>query len=241
MKKFNVKDAPNALLSRELLEGLSPIKERWKGRVVYAILYTIFGMGLASITPLVVAELGLPIIICLLGSVWILVTIFMVSHEQVLLLQNHQKTFIGYISDYLNEGEQFLTILRGRALKLHTPNWLPDDFFIGSYFVFTSDRILLITFQASKIKNGDILYYIDGGLNEIVSGIYSCDYIEDESCVFGGFINNLLLNIAYTKIKVRTVGESDSYSWALENKGSRNGQLLKEIMARLNSRSGYYF
>lgn len=190
-----------------------------------------------GVTVLGFAELGFPVMICLLGLAWLPITIFMLGYEQVLILQNNQKTFADYLSDYLNEGEQFLTILKGRALKLHTPSWLPEDFFIRSYFVFTSDRILIIPFQASQIKNGDILYYIDEGLNEIVSGIYSCDYIENGSCVFGGLINNLMSHIAHTKITVRAVGASDTYPWALENKGTRNGQLLKEIIARLNSRN----
>jgi len=241
MKKFNVIDAPNALLSRELLKGLLPVKERRKGRAIYLLIYIVFGLGLMALTPFGLALLGLPMIICLLGLAWLPITIFMIGYEQVLLLQNHQKTFIDYTSDFLNEDEQFLTILNGRALKFHTSSWLPDDFFIGSYFVFTSDRILIITFQASKIKSGGILYASKTDLHGLVSGIYSCDYIENGSCVFGGFINQLLLNIASTKIKVRAVGESDTYPWALENKGTRNGQLLKEIMARIHSRNHHYF
>ena len=128
-------------------------------------------------------------------------------------------------------------LLGGRSLKLNIPDWLPDDLFHRSYFIFTSDRILIITLKASMVGRGSIFNALNNDVDSLVSNVYCCDYFDKPSPIFGGFINNILANISHTKIQVCATGEDKLYPWALENKGTKSGKLLKEIITRVNSQN----
>jgi len=237
MDKIEVNNAPNALLSREILNGLSPSKETRKGNRFFVLIYVILGILMMAISMLILLALKAPLLVCLLALLWFPFTIFMIGYEQTLIVQSHRSLFLKYIAQHFNKDEKFLLLLGGRALRLYIPNWLPDDFLHRSFFIFTSDRILIITLKASMVKKGGIFASLDNGLESLVSQVYCCDYFDNPSPIFGGFINNILANISHTKIQVCATGEDKLYPWALENKGTKADKLLKEIITRVNSKN----
>lgn len=237
MDNIEVKNAPNALLSREILGDLSPIKETRKGNRFFVLIYIILGMPMMCVTMLTLAEFKAPLVICLLALLWLPLIIFMIGYEQTLIVQNHRSLFLKYIAQHFNRDEKFLILLGGRALKYNIPSWLPNDFLHRSYFIFTSDRILIITLKASMIKAGGLFDSLDNDFESLVSDVYCCDYFDKPSPVFGGFIKNILANISHTKIQICATGENEHYPWALENKGTKAGKLLNKIISRIDSKN----
>ena len=237
MSNIEVKNAPNALLSRALLSDLFSVRETRKGRPVFVLIIAILGMSMMGVSMLILMELKAPLLVVSLSLLWFPITIFMIGYEQTLIVQNHRSLFLKYIAQYFNKDEKFLVLLGGRSLKLNIPDWLPDDLFHRSYFIFTSDRILIMTLKASMVGSGSIFNSLNDDADSLVSNVYCCDYFDQPSPIFGGFINHILANITHTKIQVCATGEDRLYPWALENKGTKSGKLLKEIITRIKSKN----
>lgn len=163
------------------------------------------------------------------------ITMYMISREQSLCVQNDADKVLSYLGQFLNEGEKPLVVVSGRAYGVHAPEWLPNDFYVSSYFVFTSDRLIVIALSAQEIGMKKISdFHKSGTFSSIVSSLYSCDIWDERSVKIGGFFGSILA-LTHTKIQIRPIGKTNSYTWLLETTGTKNGKLLQRIFQVLKS------
>ena len=230
----NLPSSLNAEACRKRLEGLSPIAEKREGRLrnVYLIFFGgLIGMSF-TIMAVVVAQWS--VYLAVLPLIWVPLMAYFMSYEQALIVQNDAKHFFKFVEPALKPKEKVLLVLNGRAASLSLPEWLESDFYDYCYFVFTTDRLMVITLSKSKVGFHKISdFWRNNTFSNVVNKVFVCDYVEPENCQFGGLSLNLMSNLTHTKIKLRPLGEGDFYEWSMPNKGTKNGQLLNEVIFRL--------
>lgn len=173
----------------------------------------------------------IPIFLNLLGM---FAVICIISYELKLYAQNNITQIVNSISSLLEKEEKFLTLFIGRAASFNLPPWITSDISTYCYFIFTTDRLLIITLSP-KIVGIDQLdhYHISNTFDEVINSTYSCS-LEDSSKVrLGGPILQPVFTFTHTKATIIPIGESEPYTWAIANKHTRNGELFKKIIGRL--------
>ncbi|TEW43039.1 hypothetical protein [Psychromonas algicola] len=119
MNNIEVKNAPNALLSRNILSKVSPIKENRKGSRFLALIYVLLGVGMTIATVLILAAFNVPLFFYLFTLLWLPFTILMIGYEQSLIVQNHRTLFLKYIAQHFNRDEKFLQKYGTKVWDIH--------------------------------------------------------------------------------------------------------------------------
>lgn len=243
LRKFSgeLTPSPTAEECRALLIGLTPTREKRNGSCLTGLFLIVTCFTLPALFIFLVIldgswipkdyKVPLSMVIFFLSFV---LCLYLASREQKLYNRNCVKELEEYLKPMLNRGEELLTLCVGRASSFKTPEWL-GNVSPYSYFVFTTDRLLVINFDASlngtnlinkEISNQSIGYYI--------RSIITCSLIDKSKCRFGGFITiELLLNFLFTKVEVFPVNESHSYTWLIDDKFTQSAKLLRTIRHRI--------
>jgi hypothetical protein len=231
-------NSPNAEICRNLLGGLEPVCEKRKGsmkNVILILLGAIFWLGF-SIAMIIVCQL--PFVMIGFTLLTFPALAYFSTYEQVLIIQNDAEKFFRYISPMLADGERPLLVLDGKAFGLNIPSWLENDFFGYSFFIFTTDRLILMTLSGTKLDRKKVADFISQDkLESMTNSIFTCDLYDPSSCKIGGFSTNLLANLTHMKIEIRPVGKEERFVWLMANKRTENGKLLSEIASRLRQRA----
>ena len=232
--------SPTAAECREALKNISYRNEKRQGNMMYVLIYgtILFLLMLSAVFILgsVLRNAESLVFICSLVVSFTILSgaIFSVSYEQKLTNKNQVKKVKEFMAEYLDSGERILCVFVGRAVKPVTPAWLGD---IGPYafFIFTTDRLLIITFKQHLIGTDLINKEIaKGTIRKDIVNIHTCSINDDRSFrVSKLFFNHVLLNLVHTKVAVCPVGENEPYSWLLDNKHTQHGMVFREIVSNL--------
>ena len=233
--------SPSAKDCRERLGNLSYQNEKRKGKMRYALLY--FGLTITFIFGFIFVaatyfDIPKPFdfvftsVVSLLG---IYVGFVLISHEQKLTNRNEVGIVKEKLSGYFADGEKLLCLFVGRVNQFPTPGWL-GAISPYSYFVITSDRLLLITFKESFIGTNQINNALRQGYFEsIITNIFTCSLGDQGSVRFGGFITHpALLNLTHTKAITRPIGQTEPYRWVIDDKMTQNGIVLRYVLSALD-------
>ncbi len=251
MKRFfsehKIASPLNALNARKVLGDLCPVSERRKGGYGRAVLYGLFALlsslGLFFYFLLTIADANLGDIvvvpyIIIGGLLCLCIGIFITVREQNIAAQNEIEELKKILTPNLNEGEKFLLLQLGHAYGMRIPSWFPEQRISDySHFIFTTDRLLIVTFERFVIGANLINNYLETGqydsYDSYVNGLYSIDLLDPKAFKIGGYIKAPLFNIGYTKCTVSPMGENETYTWLLGSGFTQNGKLLKTIRHRL--------
>lgn len=162
--------------------------------------------------------------------------LYFVAREQRLYNRNCIEQLDNHLKPKLNNGEHVLSLCVGRASSIDTPDWL-GDVSPYSYFLFTTDRLLIINFDPELSGTNLINKEIEKQtIEKYIKSIITCSLTEESNCKFGGFIAiELLFNLLYTKVEIRPVNEHHSYTWLIDDKFTQSGKLLREIRNRISN------
>ncbi|OUR88877.1 hypothetical protein A9Q81_22885 [Gammaproteobacteria bacterium 42_54_T18] len=157
------------------------------------------------------------------------------SYEYKLFAQNHIVLLKKSLEPLFNDQEKFLTMVVGKASSFDIPHWLSPEASPYCYLVFTTDRLIITTFN-DKIAGTDQLnqHLLNGTIESVIDTIYSSPLIGEGRVKIGGLITQPLFHLTHTKIAASPQGESISYAWTMANKHTKNGKLLKAIVDRLS-------
>ncbi len=240
----NLSTPINALNVRKLLGDLTPVSERKKGgygrSVLYGLSVGILAMCLLFFILMLMVDANvdknIALIFITIGVFTCLyLMLFITAREQSIASQNEVEELRKMLTPHLNEGEKFLLLQLGCKNSTHIPTWSSKEGMCSfSHFIFTTDRLLVVTFQrhvhgAYLINN----YLETGQYDSNANGLYSVDLLDPKAFEIGGFITPPFMNIGYTKCTVCPIGESESYTWNLTSGFTQNGKLLKNIRHRL--------
>ncbi len=241
----NLSSPINSLKARKLLGDLEPVNEKRKGGYWRSVLFLFLTASLTMTIwfGIVVGMVDLYIdyyVILYVGmfgiAVCIYLTGFAFNREQNIAFQNEIDELKKLIEPQLNDGEKFLLLQLARDFSTRVPTWMNKEG-VSKYahFIFTTDRLLIVTFHSS-VKGANLIdnYLQTGNYSVYANGLYCVDLLGTHSFKIGGYITfPPILNISHTKCTVRPIGESDSYTWLLSSHFTRNGKLLKIIRQRL--------
>ena len=236
----NLTPSPSAQTCRALLKNIPYLDEKRLGNIRYTIGYlllmmagmfaTIFiGIPLFEITRSTLAIYIFPVSLSIFAA-----TAISVSYEQKLSNKNRIARIKETVSKHLANGEDFLCLFVGQANKLPPAEWL-GDISILSYFIFTTDRLLIITFKPELIGSNQINDHIAiGEFENIIVDVHTCSLLDKSSFTLGGIIHHpALLNLTHTKIIACPIGQQEPYRWIIDDKHTRHGKTLKKIRQHL--------
>jgi hypothetical protein len=236
----NLTPSPSAKACRELLKNIPYQDEKRLGNMWYAL-----GYGVASLTFMGAAILFVGIYIepsklnafiyaFLIATSSITGGMISLSREQKLFNKNQISRTKETVSKYLAPGEEFLCMFVGQANKLPPAEWL-GDISIYSYLIFTTDRLLIITFKPELIGSNQINDHIAiGEFEKIIVDVHTCSLLDSSSFTIGGIIHHpALLNLTHTKVIVCPIGQHEPYRWIIDNKHTRHGKTLAKIRQHL--------
>ncbi len=243
---LSAKDSPNSQQCRQLLGDLTQIKEKRKGRMLYiymslfiampiAFFAAGFGFGNRSMTRLLGDTLSVS-----LGLLSVLLSLFFViwfiSRELQLVEQTIAEPLFKEIVPLLNTGEKPLLVVSGMIASTRMPPWLSSGH-PGAFFIFTSDRLLMITLNTLFITGPKLLNHLTNGtFGQVVDTIYTVDLLDKDSITFGGINKKrFMFSFSHTQITLTPMGETDSLTIILANNLTRSGRLLKIIRDRLEN------
>ena len=236
----NLTPSPSAQACRELLKSIPYIDEKRLGNMWYALAYgslMIATMITAVFIGALVFEIPKSFALAYCAAV-VFPTIaggmIAISHEQKLSNKNQINRIKETVSKYLTDGEEFLCLFVGQANKLPTPEWL-RDISIYAYFVFTSDRLLIITFIPELRGTNEINNHIGiGEFEKIIVDVHTCSLLDKSSFAIGGIIHHpALLNLTHTKVIACPVGQNEPYRWIIDDKHTHHGKTLRTIRQHL--------
>lgn len=234
-----LKPSPTAKRCQELLGDLNPVFEKRMGYVYIGALYfCLFAVLTIPIIYFGIFENPLiprnfkPLVAPLVGAILLIFSLLGGSHEQRLYSRNEVNGILGFLHPLFNKDEKHLTICVGRKLDSHEPNWLSGT---GPYcfFVFTSQRLIIITFNSSLIGINLINKCIQKNqLDTAIQGIYTCSLIDKDSFSLTDTIYSNATHLFYTMAKVQPINCDHAYTWLLDDKLTRGRKALKEIVSR---------
>lgn len=222
--------SPFSIECRSLLRDIYPVRESRKGKprfiVLYLLAYTVIYMPLVGTLLFYLADQRLDpyalisITMMLIGLVFLVAAI---SYEYKLFSQNHIDKIVSCIQPLLEKEERFLSMSIGLATSFNTPKWIIKEISEFCYFIFTSDRLLVFTFNDSINNINQLNKQIElGNLENIINESYTCSLENEQSIKIGGLIRQPFLMLTHTKVTITPVHESDDYTWILANKHSNN-------------------
>ncbi len=245
IEDYQLATSPTALDCRNLLENLSPVQESRQGKQKFAALYLLsFIFIYMPFVAYIMIYLSrnrfdhiTPIIIPLMLS-GLIVSMWFIAREYKLYAQNSINLIIKSMSPLFEDNEEFLTAFIGKAMGINTPSWINDSISTYCYFVFTTDRMIIITLSP-KIAGIDQLakHHTNNTFESVIDNIYTCSLMEEGKVMFGGIISQPMFNLSHTKLITIPENESEPYTWIIANKHTKNGKLLNLIITRL--KTGY--
>ena len=239
INEYSLPNTPSSVECNALLKGLNPILESRKGypyRIFfYFILFaaSIFLFVITSGEMRVNKNQLMPLLVIPLLSLFSL--LIASSYEYKLFAQNHIALLITSLKPLFNDQEKFLTMVVGKTSSFNIPHWLSPEASPYCYLVFTTDRLIITTFN-NRISGIDQLnqHLLNGTIESVIDAIYTSPLIGEGRVKIGGLITQPLFHLTHTKIAASPQGESISYTWTMANKHTKNGKLLATILHRLD-------
>ncbi len=243
---LKLNNAPNANQCRKLLGDLEWAKEKRKGRVLYIYLYLLIGIpaALFMLFP-ILSERSIRLLLgntfltsfaILYGLLLTASSVWFTSREIQLAEQTAAEPLFKEIVPLLNTDEKPLVLASGMIASGRMPSWLSSGH-PSAFFIFTSDRLLMITLNTLFITGSQIHnHFANGTFNQVVDSIYTVDLLDKNNIIFGGINKKrFLFSFAHTQFTFTPVGETDSITIVLNNNLTRSGRLLKTIRDRLEN------
>ncbi len=243
---LKLKDAPNANQCRGLLESLKWLREKRKGRIIYLYMSLFivspigfitagFSFGNRTTTRLLGDTLSLSLMFLFI----LLLTfslLWFIARELQLVQQIFSEPMFKEITPLLHADEKPLMMASGIIASGRVPPWLSTSS-PSAYFIFTSDRMLMITVNSLFLTLSQINNHLaNGTFEQVVDTIYTVDLLDKDSITFGGINKKrFMFSFSHTQIKLTPVDEAGSLTVILANKLTKGGRLLKIIRDRLEN------
>lgn len=240
IKDYQLATSSTALNCRRLLEDLPPAQENRQGKQVFVFLYILgFILIYAPISTYITFSLfdkrtdPYAIMTISVFFIGMFATMYLIALEYKLYAQNNSEKLKNSITPLLEDGEKILTFFIGKPIST-LPPWINTNISAFCYFIFTTDRMLIITLtpNVSGINQLD-RHHINNSFHDVIDSIYSCSLEDPLQVKFGGLINLPIFNLTHSKLIATPIGESIPCTWMVASKQTNNGRLLKTIIARL--------
>lgn len=228
---------------REYLSDLESVVENRRGSFIIICLYVLSILFVFLLNAYLLEMLSYKVdsrylveIFTALGLLYMLFVMAVVTREGKIINQRNIEDFRREIEKYFHTGERFLLMVVALDQNKKMVSWLGDPLLRHrfSYFVFTTDRLIIVTFRHSGSGTGAFRKAIERGqFSSIVNKIYSIPLHIPRNIKFGGVVAPFIMQLTHTKCTVIPEGESEPASWALTDKHTKNAKLLKEIRKRL--------